>query len=91
MAEIGGYVAEGLAVGMKSGTRMVANAADGLADAATPAMSLVSNPTASYNVTAQQPQLMVGFAPTSDPILRGLRDVIQLRFGGSVDAALGTR
>jgi phage-related protein len=95
-AELGRFVAQGLAVGMEDGTKGVAAAASGLADAAVPVIGPQLNTNLAAAARAGQappPALELGWRPGSsgDKILDGIRDNISIKWRGDPVAALARR
>jgi hypothetical protein len=68
----------------------VKSAADGLADAALPGLSMVSNPTAGYSTNYSPGQLQVVINGNGDWLMDGLRRNITFRYNGDPIAALGS-
>lgn len=94
-AELGRRVPEGLAIGIASGNKLVESAANSMADAALPSIAptLVANPSRGVSTAAASAGLELSWraGSTGDPLLDGLRSLINVRYRGDVNAALGSR
>jgi phage-related protein len=94
-ASLGESVPEGLALGIDRGSSAVADAATRIANSALPALDSsafsMGSLALSSTVNAPPPRMQVDWAPgaNGDPVLDGLRNLIQVRYGGDVQTALG--
>jgi hypothetical protein len=92
-AQLGRFVAQGLAVGIESGTGMVESAATGMAAAAVPSIApgVVSGPGRGGSSSSYGPgELRVLVEGTGDWLVDGLRSHIKVRYSGDAVAALST-
>lgn len=100
MFEMGGYVTEGLALGMESEARRVEQAASAIAAAALPQVADVGMDLTAAGDAAIRSSLAVAganslqasWAPgaTGDKVLDAMRGLIKFSYGGSAEAALGS-
>jgi hypothetical protein len=93
-AQLGRFVAQGLAVGIESGTGMVESAATGMAAAAVPSIApgVVSGPgRGSSSSSYGAGELRVLVEGTGDWLVDGLRNHIKVRYSGDPVAALSTK
>jgi len=97
MAALGVHVAEGLALGIDSGSDLVKSAAANMADAAAPAfgdlvpqLTPTSVPRTGATIALAPATIGVDPSANADPVIRALSAFIKLRVNGDVNAAFGT-
>ena len=94
-ASLGESVPEGLALGIDRGSDAVADAATRIANSALPALDSsafsMGSLALSSTINAPAPRMQLDWAPgaNGDPVLDGFRNLIQVRYGGDVQTALG--